>query len=60
VTEDYGRETEIEEIKGTMHSFKHNETKEERDANNERRHNNLIARLEAVCRARNEEGGIYE
>jgi hypothetical protein len=54
------REAEAEEIKGNMHSFKHNETKEERDANNECRHNNLIARLEAVCKAKNEEGGIYE
>jgi hypothetical protein len=54
------REAETEEIKGNMHSFKHDETKEERDANNERRHNNLIARLEAVCRAKNEEGDVYE
>lgn len=54
------REAETEEIKGNMHSFKHNETKEERDANNERRHNELMARLEAVCRAKSEEGGIYE
>lgn len=54
------REAEAEEIKGNMHSFKHNETREERDANNERRHNDLIARLEAVRRAKNDEENIYE
>jgi hypothetical protein len=54
------REAETEEIKGNMHSRKHDETKEERDANNDRRHNELMARLEAVERAKNEEGGIYE
>ncbi len=54
------REAESEEIKGTMHSFKHNETKEERDANNDRRHANLIARLDAVERAKDDEEDIYE
>lgn len=54
------REVESEEIKGDMHSFKHNETKEERDAAIQRRHENLIARIEAVRRARNEDEDIYE
>jgi hypothetical protein len=54
------REVEAEEIKGDMHSFKHKETAEERDAAIQRRHDNLIARLEAVRRAKNEDEDIYE
>ena len=54
------REVETEEIKGDMHSFKHKETAEERDAAIQRRHENLIARIEAVRKAKNEEEDIYE
>jgi hypothetical protein len=54
------REVEAEEIKGTSHSFKHNETAEERDAAIQRRHDNLIARIEAVRKARNEDEDTYE
>jgi len=54
------REAETEEIKGNMHSRKHDESKEERDANNDRRHKELMDRLDAVRRAKNEEEDIYE
>lgn len=54
------REAETEEIKGSMHSFKHNETKEERDAAIQRRHDNLIARLEAISQDSDDEEDMYE
>jgi hypothetical protein len=48
------REAEKEEIKGDMHSFKHNETAEERDAAIDHRHNSLMERLEGINRPKRE------
>jgi len=48
------REAEKEQIKGDMHSFKHNESTEERDAAIDRRHDNLMDRLEGINRPKRE------
>ena len=48
------REAETEEIKGTSHSFKHNETAEERDEAIDRRHNQLMERIEGIDRPKRE------
>lgn len=58
------REAETEEIKGTSHSFKHNESAEERDAAIDKRHNQLIGRIEGINRPKREvlpeEGDSHE
>lgn len=48
------REAENEEIRGTMHSFKHNETPEERDTAMQERHDRLMDRIEGISRPRRE------